>query len=101
MGYKAEFNFVLKLKPEQGYPKKLELGKNYLFEKTDERIYPRGIPIDLVDKDWHPQAKVVVEDVVISENKTRGNFKVIYLYNKQEKTTLYNIYKKALIEYIK
>lgn len=100
MGYKTEFNFVLKLKEEQGFPKKLELGKNYLFEKLNERIYPRGIPIDLIDKDWRPHAKVIVEDVVISQNKTRGNFKVIYLYNKKEKDVLYNIYKKALIEYL-
>lgn len=101
MGYKAEFNFVLKLTQEQGYPKKLELSKNYLFEKLEERIFPRGIPIDLVDKNWQPVAKVIVEDIVISENKTRGNFKVIYLYNKQERTTLYNIYKKVLLEYVK
>lgn len=101
MGYKAEFNFVLKLKPEQGFPKKLELEKNYLFEKLEERIFPRGVPIDLIDNTWHPVAKVVVEDMVISQNKTRGNFRVIYIYDKHEKALLYNIYKKTIGEYIK
>ena len=65
MGYKTEFNWVLKLTSEQGFPKKIEVGKNYLFEKSEERIYPRGIPIDLVDKEWMPHAKVIIDDLVI------------------------------------
>jgi hypothetical protein len=96
MGYKTEFNWVLKLNSEQGVPKKIELDKNYLFEKQEERVYPRGIPIDLVDQDWTPHARVIVEDIVISKNKTRGNFRVIYKYGSIEKKVLEKIIKKTM-----
>lgn len=96
MGYKTEFNFVLKLTNEQGFPKNIEIDKNYLFEKNGERLYPRGIPIDLIDEKWTPYAKVVIEDMVISKNKTRGNFKVIYKYGPVERRILGKIIKKTI-----
>lgn len=96
MGYKTEFNWILKLDEEQGFPKKIEINKSYLFEKLEERIYPRGIPIDLVDKNFTPFAKVLIEDIIISKNKTRGNFKVIYKYGPIEKRVLQKIIDKTL-----
>ncbi len=96
MGYKIEFNWILKLNSDQGFPKKIEVNKNYLFEKQEERLYPRGMPIDLVNNDFVPHAKVIIDDLVISNNKTRGNFKVIYKYGPVERNILQRIIKKTM-----
>jgi len=97
MGYKTEFNWVLVLKED--FPKKIIVGKNYLFEKSGQRVYPRGIPIDLCDKDWQPQAKIIIDDITLNEFYTRGSFRVIYKYGALEKKVLWNIIKATLIEY--
>ena len=99
MGYKTEFNWVLALSPQQGLPRKPEIGKNYLFEKQGERIYPLGWPIDLLDKDWKPHGKVIVEDVIKEEGKTRGSFRIVYIYDRKERRVLWNIIKKTLLEH--
>jgi len=78
MGYKIEFNWVLKLKPEYGLPKKLEKGKIYNFKKPEERIYPIKIPIGLCSyKSDKILAKIIVTEFKVSENKTEGKFTVI------------------------
>ena len=33
MGYKFEFNWALKLKPEQGFPENPKKGETYAFKK--------------------------------------------------------------------
>jgi hypothetical protein len=96
MGYKTEFNWILKLSDEQGMPKKIEVNKSYLFEKPEERIYPRGMPIDLVNNEFSPIAKIIIEDVMISKDKTRGNFRIIYKYGIIEKKILQKIISKTL-----
>ena len=81
MGYKIEFNWVLKLRPEYGLPKKLEKGKIYNFKKPEERIYPLHIPIDFCDY-RNPDkflAKVEVLEFKVSKNKTEGKFKILEL----------------------
>jgi len=82
MGYKIEFNWVLKLRPEYGLPKKLEKGKVYNFKKPEERIYPLHIPIGLCDYNAlkNPEkflAKVEILEFKVSKNKTEGKFKII------------------------
>ena len=79
MGYKIEFNWVLKLRPEYGLPKKLEVGKVYNFKKPEERIYPLHIPIEMCDY-RNPEnflAKVEILEFKVSKNKTEGKFKII------------------------
>jgi hypothetical protein len=75
MGYKTEFNWILKLNPEQGFPSELVVGKEYEFVKSEYRVYPIDIPIDLVDKDWNVVAKIVVSKFCCGEGKTFGKFK--------------------------
>jgi hypothetical protein len=72
-----EFNWVLKLTPAQGYPGSLEEGKEYAFNKKDERAYPLATPIPLVDQDWHASALVKVTEYKVSPGKTSGRFRVI------------------------
>ena len=79
MGYKIEFNWVLKLKPEYGLPQKLEKGKVYNFKKPEERIYPLHIPIGLCNYKDPNQflAKVGIIEFKVSKNKTEGKFKIL------------------------
>lgn len=78
MGYKIEFNWQLKLKPQFGLPKKIEKGKIYNFKKPEERIYPLGIPIEVWDY-AHDRAltKVEILEFKVSKNKTEGRFKAL------------------------
>jgi len=78
MGYKIEFNWVLKLKPEYGLPKKLEKGKIYNFKKPEERIYPLNMSIGLCSyKSDEILAKIIVTEFKVSPNKTEGKFKIL------------------------
>ena len=97
MGYQTEFNYILVLKED--FPKKIEVEKNYLFEKKGQRVYPRGLPIDLCDKDWMPHAKIIIDDITINEFGTRGSYRVIYKYNAIEKRVLASITKKTLLQF--
>jgi len=78
VGYKIEFNWVLKLKPEYGMPKKLEIGKVYDFKKPEERIYPINMPIGLCSyKSDEILATIIVTEIKVSKNKTEGKFKIL------------------------
>jgi len=78
MGYKIEFNWVLKLKPEYGLPKKLEKDKICSFRKLEERIYPINMPIGLYDyKSDKILATIIVTEFKVSKNKTEGKFKIL------------------------
>lgn len=78
MGYKIEFNWVLKLKPQYGSPEKLEIGKVYEFQKPEERIYPLNMPIGLCNyKSDEIIAKIIVTEFKVSKNKTEGRFKIL------------------------
>jgi len=89
MGFKTEFNWVLKLKPEQGLrEEELELGKEYRFYKNEYRVYPLDIPIDLLNEDWEAVAKIIIIEVSNFEGKTTGKYKVIKIYSGQEKEIL-------------
>ena len=78
MGYKIEFNWELKLKPEYGLPKKLEVGRVYDFKKPEERIYPINMPIGLCDyKSQENLATIEVQEFKVSKNKTEGKFKIL------------------------
>lgn len=82
MGYKVEFNWQLKLKPQFGLPKDLKVGKVYSFKKPEERIYPIDIPIELWDYEHdYCLAKVKILEFKVAKNKTEGKFKIIKLQN--------------------
>lgn len=93
MGFKAEFNWVLKLKPEQGFPSDLVLGREYEFVKNEYRAYPIDIAIDLADKDWSVVARVVITKFCCECGKTTGIFRVVKIYNQFEKEFLSDYWK--------
>jgi hypothetical protein len=80
MGYKIEFNWVLKLEKNQKVPP-LKIGKVYNFKKQEERIYPLHIPIGLChDKSRYDiLAKIEILEFKVSKNKTEGKYKIIEL----------------------
>jgi hypothetical protein len=92
MGFPIEFNWALKLKPEQGLNEsELYEGRIFEFSKEGYRIYPIDIPIDLINKDWEAVAKVVIREVTLKEGNTSGKYEVIEVYdkNKREERTRY------------
>ena len=84
MGYKTEFNWVLKLKKEQGFPERLEEGAAYSFSKKEKRVYPVGIPVFLADSSWHVSASVVVREFCVKEDETRGVFVVSSIFTEDD-----------------
>ncbi len=74
MGYVTEFNWVLKLKKEQGFPDSLDVGALYDFRKPEKRVYPVGIPVFLADSSWNVCASVVIKEFAVKGNETSGVF---------------------------
>ncbi len=86
MGFKTEFNWILKLKPEQGLNEhKLVDGQTYSFSKEEYRVYPMGIPIDLINSNWEALAKVEIVSSTTASGKTLGQYKVLRLFSPEEK----------------
>jgi|APSaa5957512576_1039674.scaffolds.fasta_scaffold236456_1 hypothetical protein len=95
MGFKTEFNWALKLKPEQGLDEnKIEIDKIYSFNKDEYRIYPVDMPIDLLNKNWEAIGRVIIVESTNKENKTIGKYKVLKIYETEEKELLSKYWKK-------
>lgn len=100
MGYLSEFNWVLKLKSDQGLDESnLESGKIYSFNKSGKRNYPLGFPIILVNNDWEAVGNVDIINFTNDGIDTKGNFKIIKIYNGVEKEVLTNFLREGLSYY--
>lgn len=90
MGSKKEFNWVLKLKENlEG----ILAGEVRAFEKAEERVYPINMPIMLADGNWNILAAVSIINYTISDNKTTGRYKVVRVFNKEEKKILTRLHR--------
>jgi len=97
MGFKTEFNWALKLKPENGLDESnLEKGKIYEFSKEEYRIYPVNIPIDLINQNWEPVAKIIIIEFKNVNGKTSGRYKVLKIYEGEEKRVLTNYWRETV-----
>lgn len=96
MGFKTEFNWALKLRPEQGLKEDIAVGEEFEFLKEGYRIYPIDIPIDLLNKDVEAIAKVIIKKIKHKNNKTKGNFKIIKIFNEKEKEFLTDYWRKTI-----
>ncbi len=81
MGMPCEINTILKLKPSQGFPEKLELSARYQVFKEGYRILPVDVPIFLVDESWVTHADVVINRLVWEKNQTIIDFEIRKLYS--------------------
>ena len=85
MGYKIEINWALKLKPEEGFPEKLELNQTYNFHKKETRIYPLDCNLQLINKDWEVFGEVQIQEYTLNGKETKGKFKVTKIYSDLER----------------
>ena len=97
MDSKIEFNWALKLKPENGLDESLlREGEIYNFTKSGNRVYPLNIPIDLINQDWVALARVIVIEYTNKENITTGRYRVVRIYNEDEKKRITDYWAKDL-----
>ncbi len=81
MGMPCEVNSVLKLKPSQGYPHKLELGTHHQANKEGYRIFPVDVPILLVNENWVAYADIVITKLTWKQGITNLEFKIDRVYS--------------------
>lgn len=97
MGFQTEFNWILKLKSENGFDEEqIKEGKEYSFSKDGYRIYPLHQPIDLINNNWEAVAKALVLEFVNKDGKTSGKYKVVKVYSQKEKEFLTNYWRENL-----
>jgi len=93
MGKKLEFNWVLKLKNHNLDGIIFSEGTLLSFSKNEERVYPTNIPIMLADEDWNIIAAIEITKYSISDNKTAGKYKILRIFNEQEREVLTKVHR--------
>ncbi len=88
MGFQTEFNWVLKLKKEQGLPDNFIVGETCEFFKSGSRVYPINAPIDLLNERWEAVAKVIILETKNDNINTVGKFKILKKYVGMEKEVI-------------
>lgn len=102
MGYITEFNWVLKLKPEQGLDEEnLEVNQIYDYSKDGARNYPLKYPILLVNNNWEAVGSVEVLGFSAGNDITKGKYKIIKIYEGIDKEVLTKFLQDAIIYYKK
>ena len=97
MGSKIEFNWALKLKPENGLNEDiLKEGEIYQFTKTGNRVYPINIPIDLINQDWKALARVIIIEYTNKEDIITGRYRVVRVYSEEESKSITDYWAKDL-----
>ncbi|MEM9120073.1 MAG: DUF2584 family protein [Cyanobacteria bacterium P01_F01_bin.56] len=81
MGMPCQVNSILKLKPAQGYPDSLELGRQHPAQKDGYRLFPLDVPICLVDENWQVHADIVIEKLIWEQQNTHLQFKITRIYD--------------------
>ena len=91
MGYLTEFNWILKLKLEQGLSQdKLEIDMIHDFSKDGARNYPLKYPILLVNNDWEAVGTVEILNFLADKDKTTGKYKIIKIHEGLDREVLTN-----------
>lgn len=99
MGAVFEFNWLLKLTNDQ--IQELSEGSVYPFKKKEMRIYPIGIPIDLVNENWEAVARCIILSINIQNNCTNGTYKILKVYGATEKDIFTKSWRETLCYSIK
>ncbi len=86
MGFQIKFNWALQIEE----PSDLKEGNVYDFAKDGNRVFPVETPIDLISPGREAIAKIVVLEFSNSKEETKGKFKVIKIYEGQEREILTN-----------
>ncbi len=86
MGFQYEFNWILKISDLDELH--LQSNHQYPFVKKGARIYPLGMPIDLINGNWEAVARSIIDQITITPNETLGEYKVIEIYDTQKRKML-------------
>lgn len=86
MGFEIKFNWALQAEPKE----KLEENLVCAFAMHGNRAFPIDTPIDLLNFKREAMAKVKVLEYTNAKNETKGKFKVVKIYQGQEKEILTN-----------
>ena len=90
MGFKLNINNILR----QDIAEKLEVGREYQFEKGELTIIADDIQIWLTKKDWTVLADIQITSQERKANKTFGTYVVKYIYQDKEQEILTNIFRR-------
>jgi len=76
----------LKISKEQGLIERSELkfDTEYSFEKSKHRLYMLDTPMQLLTDKWQAIATIIITEITVGNNKTRGKFKVLKIYSDEE-----------------
>lgn len=94
MGSLLEFNWILKLSDKSIIS--LSIGTVYHFKKDGIRMYPIDVPIDLVNQNWEAIACCTISKIIITSNSTKGEYRVVEVYNDDKKAFLTEQWRKVL-----
>jgi hypothetical protein len=98
MGQPVEMNTVLKLSPEQGLPEAPREGETYTFRKSGPRIYPLGVPVELIGPDWKTRGKAVIDAFTVSLEETSGRFRVVKRFTADEAEAFNRVWRADWVE---
>jgi hypothetical protein len=90
MGFKINVNNILRYEPTE----KLEVGKEFTFEKGELCLLADDIQIWLTKKDWTVLADIQVVSQTRRQEKTIGKFIVKHLYEGDEQAKLTAIFRR-------
>ncbi len=93
MGQPVEMNTVLKLSAGQGLPEEPTVGETYRFTKSGARIYPLGVPVELIGDDWNTLGKAVIDEFTVNLEETRGTFRVVKRFTEEEAAAFNRIWR--------
>lgn len=87
-------NDTLQLTSSQGFPDKLELNREYIFEKNKRRLYrlppARVFLVHNINGKWDYIGEALITELNILplQEKTTGKFKAVKLYNEEHRKVL-------------
>ena len=76
----------LRISKEQWLIERADLveGKEYTFKKDGHRLYMIDTPMELVTRDWQVIARVIITEITVGHNETKGMYKVLKIYSDEE-----------------
>lgn len=80
MGMPCEVNSILKLNAAS-WPDKLTVGQQFQAVKSNYRIFPIEVPIQLVNQDWQAVADVVIRRLVWADRQTLLCYEIQRIYD--------------------
>ncbi|MEI6379222.1 MAG: hypothetical protein WCO55_06220 [Candidatus Falkowbacteria bacterium] len=76
----------LKLSPTDGLIERelLVVGQEYPFQRNKHRLYMLDTPMELLTADWQAIARIIVTEITVGHNITKGSYKVLKIYSDEE-----------------